>query len=144
MFRFFRRFARNQTGAAFIEFAIAGPVVLLAVIGCLEFGRYFWVRNTLAFAVEEAGRYAVLNRTATEADIQTRVRSKVAGVSAESIDVTVTTTDATNVVFKTITATYNSHIGDGKPSSSFRFITGFLPVTMLKLEASTRVPVSKP
>lgn len=143
MLRLVRRLSQNQSGAAFIEFAIAGPIVLMALIACLEFGRYFWVRNTLEFAVEEAGRYAILNRTATQTDIQTQVRNRVAGIPSSSIDVTVVSTDATNLVYKTITATYNSHIADGKPSSSFRFVTGFLPVKMLTLEAKTRVPVPK-
>jgi Flp pilus assembly protein TadG len=138
-----RRFARNQSGGAFIEFAIAGPIVLMALIGCLEFGRYFWVRNSLEYAVEEAGRYAMLNRAASQGDIQTQVRNKVMGVPGTSIDVSVVAADTTYVTYKTITATYNSHVADGKPSSSLRFLTGFLPVTMMKLEASTRVPVPK-
>jgi Flp pilus assembly protein TadG len=131
MIRVLRGIFRNQSGGAFIEFAIAGPVVLLAVMGCLEFGRYFWIRNTLEYAVEEAGRYAILNKTATESDIQTQVRSKVMGVDPSTISVSVVSTTGTNVTYKTITAT----------STGVSLVSGFLPMRTLALSAQTRVPV---
>jgi Flp pilus assembly protein TadG len=133
MLRLLRCFARDQSGGPFLEFAIVGPVIVLALIGTLEFGRFFWVRNTLEYAVEEAGRYAILNKTASSTDIQTRVRNNVMGVDPTTITVTVNEAAGTGVTFKTITA-------DG---GNFALVTGnLLPMTTLKLKAATRVPVS--
>ena len=131
MRRLLRRIASNQSGTAFIEFAIAGPVVILALIGCIEFGRYFWIRNTLEYAVEEAGRYAILNKDASQTDIQTQVRNRVMGVTPSTITVAVVTAAGSNVTYKTITAT----------SPNISLVGGLLPVASLKLSAQTRVPV---
>jgi Flp pilus assembly protein TadG len=130
-----RRFRLDRAGTAALEFAIAGPVVLLALIGCLEFGRYYWVRNTLEHAIEEAARYVILNKNASDADIQAQVRSKVSGIDPEKITVAVTPVPGSNVTFKTITATVDN------ADSSLSMITGFLPVKSLKLTAQTRIPV---
>jgi hypothetical protein len=34
-------------------------VLLLLIVGSVEFGRAFWTYNTMLLAVEEAGRYAM-------------------------------------------------------------------------------------
>jgi Flp pilus assembly protein TadG len=133
MLRILRRFIRDVSGGPILEFAIAGPVVVTGLIGCLEYGRFFWVRNTLEYAVEEAGRYHILNKSASQSDIQTQVRNKVMGVDPTTITVTVVSTPGTGVTFKTITA-------DG---GNFGLLSGnLLPVSALPLKAETRVPVA--
>ena len=54
MLRLLRRLARNEAGTSFIEFAIAGPVVILALLGCIEFGRYFWRHRRVQSEFERA------------------------------------------------------------------------------------------
>lgn len=136
-----RRLTRDRSGTAMIEFAFALPVILLIVLGCLEFGRYYWIRNTLELAVEEAARYATLNRNATQADIQTEVRRvldrmiNIRSFNESDVTVTVVATAGSNVTFKTITATMSTNGGN------LRFMTNILPVQMLRLEARTRAVV---
>jgi Flp pilus assembly protein TadG len=132
-----RRIAREQFGGSAIEFAIAGPIVLLMLFGCIEFGRVFWIRNTLEYAVEEAARYATLNKNATESDIRTKVRSNVMGVNPSIVEVAVVSAVGTNVDYKTITATLTTNSGQ------ISFITDFLPVKMLTVAAQTRAVVPK-
>ena len=50
----------KEEGSAAIEAAIVLPVLLLAAIGSVEFGRGFWTYHTMLLAVEEAGRYAMV------------------------------------------------------------------------------------
>jgi Flp pilus assembly protein TadG len=50
----------NEEGSAAIEAAIVLPVLLLAAIGSVEFGRGLWTYQTMLLAVEEAGRYAMV------------------------------------------------------------------------------------
>ena len=50
----------KEEGSAAIEAAIVLPVLLLAVIGSVEFGRALWTYHTMLLAVEEAGRYTMI------------------------------------------------------------------------------------
>jgi len=50
----------KEEGSAAIEAAIVLPVLLLAVIGSVEFGRGLWTYHTMLLAVEEAGRYVMV------------------------------------------------------------------------------------
>lgn len=54
-------FGRAEEGVTAIEFAIVMPVFLLLVFGVFEFGRAFWIWNTMQVAVDEGGRYAMIN-----------------------------------------------------------------------------------
>lgn len=50
----------KEEGSAAVEAAIVLPVLLLFVIGSVEFGRALWMYHTMLLAVEEAGRYAMV------------------------------------------------------------------------------------
>lgn len=139
MLRHLRRLRANNAGTSIIEFGIAGPVVLMAIIGCVEFGRFFWIRNTLEYAVEEAGRYAVINKTATQTDIQTRIRANVMGIDPTLINVTVTPTAASTVTYKTIIATTGA--SGTTPAGYVSLMGGLLPVANMPLRVETRIVV---
>jgi TadE-like protein len=49
-----------EAGAAAIEAAMIMSVLLLAVVGSVEFARALWTYNTMLIAVEQAGRYAMV------------------------------------------------------------------------------------
>ena len=46
------RFIRARRGSVAIEFALGLPIFLFLVYGIFEFGRVFWTKNTMEFAVE--------------------------------------------------------------------------------------------
>ena len=48
-----------EDGSAAAEAGVIMSVLLLLIVGSMEFGRAFWIHNTMLFAVEEAGRYAM-------------------------------------------------------------------------------------
>lgn len=48
-----------EDGSAAAEASVIMSILLLLVVGSMEFGRAFWIHNTMLFAVEEAGRYAM-------------------------------------------------------------------------------------
>lgn len=50
------RLARAREGIEAIEFAIVLPVMCLFLLGCIEFGRLYWVQSQLQFAAEAAAR----------------------------------------------------------------------------------------
>ncbi len=51
----------EDRGAAAVEAGIIIPVLLLLIVGSVEFGQVLWTYNTMLLALEEAGRYAMVN-----------------------------------------------------------------------------------
>jgi Flp pilus assembly protein TadG len=47
-------------GSAAVEAAVVMTVLLLLLVGSLEFAQALWIYNTMLLAVEEAGRYAMV------------------------------------------------------------------------------------
>jgi Flp pilus assembly pilin Flp len=58
-----RSFGRNAVGATAVEFALAAPILFLLMFAVIEFGRAWWAKNSLQYAVERATRYAVVCAT---------------------------------------------------------------------------------
>jgi Flp pilus assembly protein TadG len=50
----------TEQGTAAVEASITISVLLLLIVGSIEFGRALWTYNTMLVAVEEAGRYAMV------------------------------------------------------------------------------------
>ena len=53
----------NRDGGAAVEFALGMPVLLLAMLGVVEFGRLLWTQNALHYAVQEAARCMTFDTT---------------------------------------------------------------------------------
>ena len=67
------RLARSQRGAELIEFALVLPLLLLLVLGIVDFGFLFQRLEVVTNAAREGARIAVLGSTYSTADVQTRV-----------------------------------------------------------------------
>jgi Flp pilus assembly protein TadG len=52
---------RRDEGVAAVEAALILPILILAILGIMEFGTAFWQWNTMLLAVEQAGRYVMVN-----------------------------------------------------------------------------------
>lgn len=77
-----RRFLRDRSGAAAVEFALILPIFLLTILGIIEFGRMLWIRNTMEYVAETAARYGGINTTANAATIQAYGLTQVIGLDA--------------------------------------------------------------
>ena len=104
------RSARDDSGAAAVEFALVLPILLVLVFGIVDFGRLYFTQITLTDAAREGARVLALEGasgsgyTAAQADTdaQTRVLGAVTGVSGT---VAVTTGACTTGQPVTVTAT---------------------------------------
>jgi Flp pilus assembly protein TadG len=67
---------RSDSGAEFVEFALAFPLLLLVVLGIIDFGLLFQQYEVLTNAAREGARIAALP-TYSAADVQTRVNQYV-------------------------------------------------------------------
>ncbi len=63
---------RSERGAAAVEMALVLPVLLLLLLGIVEFGRAFQVQATLAAAAREGVRVMALDHDAAAAIAATR------------------------------------------------------------------------
>jgi Flp pilus assembly protein TadG len=83
---------RGRRGGAVLETAIVLPVLLSLAFGTVEFGYYFFVKNTLQGAAREGARAAIIS-TATNTDVTTAVSGVMSAAGIASY--TTSTTPAT-------------------------------------------------
>lgn len=100
---------RSERGAAAVEFAIVLPVLLLILLGIIEYGRVFYMQNSLTNAARVAARTMVIESSAgvatAAADAQTRAAGAAVvspAVSSGQVAVTACTTGGVT----TVTITY--------------------------------------
>ena len=99
-----RRYARR--GGAVVEMAIVSPLLLMMLLGIVEFGYVFMVQQTLTNGVREACRTAALAGTITDDDIRNRFQQAIAptGITVTPGMLTITHATTLNPV-ETVRAT---------------------------------------
>ncbi|HEY9163605.1 MAG TPA: TadE/TadG family type IV pilus assembly protein [Magnetovibrio sp.] len=124
---------RGERGATAVEFALVAPVFLLFVLGIIDLGRLFYVKNIMQYAVEQTARYAMVHPTASQVSLETYAENQ-----AESLFSGITfIADApgTDVVggvnYRSITATY-----------TFSYMMPLITVGDVPLSSSSRTPVN--
>ncbi len=134
MTRRFRRLWSDRRGVAAIEFAIVAPVFIGLMLGAVEFGRMFYVRQSMEYAIEQAARYYSLNPGTSTTDVTSKLTGYLpSGIAAS---VTVSYADATScnanthVTCTTVSATY--------PFSFAQSYLGFRPTTLTATSQAIR------
>ncbi len=102
-----RRETRKRRGATLVEFAVVLPLLLAILMGIIEFGWVFMVRQTLTNAAREGCRTAVL-KASTEDDVSNRVREVMDPLGYE--EGTVWTMEATPIADEIQTVTVSAPI----------------------------------
>jgi Flp pilus assembly protein TadG len=82
-----KRLAKAEHGAELIEFALTFPILLLVVMGIVDFGLLFQQYEVLTNAAREGARVAVLPGYGTT-DVQTRVNQYIQATNLTSANVT--------------------------------------------------------
>lgn len=93
-----------------VEFALVLPILVLLLMGMVEFGRGYNARIELTSAVREGARAAALGKSTT--DIASATKVAAAGLDATKINVTTSTplcSAPTPPDSATVTATYPFH-----------------------------------
>lgn len=75
--RWFARFRRETRAAAMVEFAIVVPVLLLLLLGIIDYGRFFFLWNNLTNAVRDGARIAAVMSPLDAAAVEAAVRSRI-------------------------------------------------------------------
>lgn len=128
----------DQRGASLVEFAVLAPLLLILVLGIVEFGWLFGQFNDVRHGAREGGRYAAVNGgpgiDPSDADVANRVCAAMDGLDAGMTLITIqlgqidgpdtgTTIEAGDIGTLTVTADISS-------LSNVPLITGFLPAQL--------------
>jgi Flp pilus assembly protein TadG len=122
---------RDRRGGAAIEFAILAPVLFTVMLGIVEMGRMFYVRQALEYATEQAARYYMLNPTIASGSVTTYLQGQMAGGMGTGVTVGYVDTTSCNgnasVTCTMVTATY-----------TFSFVAAFLGFSNLVMHAKAQ------
>lgn len=86
----FQSLRRCRCGAVVVEFALIFPILVLMIYAIFETGRGVWQQNVLQLAAEEAGRFAMVNPTATPNQITAAAQAIAVGVDPADMAFTIT------------------------------------------------------
>ncbi len=79
---------RDQRGQAMVELALVLPILLVLLMGAIEFGRIYHNHLIITNASREGARVAMLGRS--DADIVNRVNQAATGLDPAGLQTTVT------------------------------------------------------
>jgi len=111
---------KHLRGGSALEFALVGIPIIFVLISTFEMCRAMWTYQTLAFAIKEGARYAVVHGqscsippnscTVTISQIASAIQSAGGGLEAGNLTVTFTPSQgaATSCVLQSCIATYTS------------------------------------
>lgn len=128
--RRFTKGKRSTRGATAVEFALVAPVFLLFVLGIIDFGRLFWVKNMMQYATEQTARYAMVTPSASLSALEAYADDQASGM-VDGITFVAATETIDDIDYRTITASY-----------SFEFMMPLIGST-LALSAKSRTPVNE-
>lgn len=139
------RRSRSERGAVLVEAAVALPLLLLVVMGIVDFGRLFQRYEVLTNAAREGARVAVLPVGYSDAQVQERVRQYIGSGGLDKALATPQAPQETTselspgvcVTVKTVTVTYPHTYSFVGGIVKFFGGTGF-GTTQLKATASMR------
>lgn len=113
----FMRLLRDRRGVSAIEFGILAPVLFTMLLGALDFGRMFYISQSMNYATEQAARYYMLNPSAAQSTVTQTLTAAMAGGMGSQLSVSYANTANCNsnsaLTCTTITATYPFHFVAG-------------------------------
>lgn len=101
-----RRFHSCQAGSTAVEFAIVSLVLMLVVLGTIEFGRGLNVRNQLSQAADYGARTILTNSQISDSALTTAVKSAFNAGAGTALTVVVNAETVDGVQFRTIALSY--------------------------------------
>lgn len=104
--RVLRRFRRNSSGAAAIEFAVVGVAFMLLSISVIEFGRGLMLRNQISDAIDIAARELLLDKDTTDSELTDTVQNGFAVGDPGKLGFTFANGSDSGVSYKEIQVTY--------------------------------------
>ena len=105
-----RRFAREESGAYAVEFALVSTAFLTLLFGASYIGIMMWYRSSLQWAVEKGIRMAAIDKTTTQTQITTAINGYLTSVSLPNATVAFNTAAYSGVQISTVTASFTKSV----------------------------------
>lgn len=94
-----RRFAKDETGATALEFALLAVPLLMLTFGIVEFGRALFLQQSLSYATDKAARTLYVSPNATQSSLAALIEDNLFLADPARLTVAVcTSTDSTCAV----------------------------------------------
>lgn len=99
---------RRENGAAAVEFALIGMLLILVSIGTIEIGRALFIFNELAHAADRAARAILIDPDISDADLAEQVRDEdlLTGLTPDLVTVTPGAVVDSGITFRTVRLAY--------------------------------------
>lgn len=124
------RFAGCRGGNTSIELAFVLPALVVLLLGAMELGRGMWLRNTLQYAMEETGRYAMTRPGSALADLVDYGEARLLELTSAPVVLTASRDTIGGIDYATLIAT--AQFDAVIPIAALQFeITGRSRVPML-------------
>lgn len=105
--------ARSERGTAAVEFALIVPVLILLVLGLVEYGRVYSVQISLSNAAREGARTMAIQNDAGKARTAARAAAPAVTPALTSANVSVIPAVCSAGSTVTVTVTYTVHLVTG-------------------------------
>ncbi len=101
MMRYIRK---SESGTSTIEFALVAPIFFMMIFGVIDMGRAYWLISSMEYAVEGAGRYVMINTSATSSQVTSQAKANLYAIDPNSVTFTTSTSTSGGVNYMTISA----------------------------------------
>lgn len=109
---------RSEDGAAAVEFALVLPVLIMLILGILEFGLAYNAQITVTNAAREGARTMVIQNSPSAAKTAVETVSSALNPAITDSEITITVSNGTTTCTSGSTATVAIQY-------PFKFLTGF-------------------
>lgn len=106
---------RSERGAAAVEFALVLPVLVLVLLGIVEFGRAYNAQITVTSAAREGARVMAIQNNVTSAQTSVKAASPSLNPQLSNAQIVVSPSNCTSGNNATVTVSYR-----------LDFLTGFM------------------
>jgi Flp pilus assembly protein TadG len=117
--------AARRSGVAIVETAVVLPIVLVFILGALDFAHVMYANGTVSEAARAGARYAIVHGsmaatpsgpTANDANVASTAQSYALALDPTQLTVTSSWGNGNNFAGSpvTVTATYNCYLSVGK------------------------------
>ncbi len=80
--------SRREVGQTLAEFALILLVLMLLIMGIVDFSRAVYARTVMASVAREGARYATANMQATDEQVKAVAKALAAGLNKDDISIT--------------------------------------------------------
>lgn len=120
-----------RSGAAAVEFAIVGLILVLVSIAVIDFGRALYVRHEMSYSADKGTREVLIGRAGSDSELEAAIRDAFAGPDPDLLDVALGSEVVNGVTYRTVTLAYPLAL----------ILPGFTG-TRIDLSIARRIPVS--